>query len=438
MVKFEVDASQAGTGQLEIAVENGRIPCNFSNQGNLRFVPSFTPRESGKHEVTIKFNQHDVPGSPFYCAVVDLSRVGLVNLEQNAQLLFASFKTHHIELNSADLAPSLNVKLLAPSGLVLPISKSITPYNTIKIVFQPAEIGTHLLEVDYLGQPVVGSPFELKVYDAARILVSDIRGNELNKPCELTIDATSAGEGQLEIAVNDGLVKNQVKPIKTGHYGVVFVPTKQDLYQVDIKFNNELVPGCPKQVFIKDHASARLVLPIPSTTADSPSAQLSQTAHFDLAGIHTLADLSVRIRAPSGQEYTPKIQKLAPSDDCCRVEWIPYELGTYTIDVVYCEHVVKGCPLKVKTYDPKRVIVYGVQDGFVFKPNVFCVDASQAGEGSLEIGISNSQGQYIPNQVKPLGNSKFEIQFLPQEAQMHYANISFNSEPVKGNKNSFL
>lgn len=51
VVKFEVDASQAGTGQLEIAVENGRIPCNFSNQGNLRFVPSFTPREAGKHEV---------------------------------------------------------------------------------------------------------------------------------------------------------------------------------------------------------------------------------------------------------------------------------------------------------------------------------------------------------------------------------------------------
>ena len=37
-VKFEVDASQAGTGQLEIAIENGRIPCTFSNQGNLRFV----------------------------------------------------------------------------------------------------------------------------------------------------------------------------------------------------------------------------------------------------------------------------------------------------------------------------------------------------------------------------------------------------------------
>ena len=48
VVKFEVDASQAGRGQLEIAVENGRIACNFSNQGNLRFIPSFIPLEPGK------------------------------------------------------------------------------------------------------------------------------------------------------------------------------------------------------------------------------------------------------------------------------------------------------------------------------------------------------------------------------------------------------
>lgn len=228
-----------------------------------------------------------------------------------------------------------------------------------------------------------------------------------------------------------------MKPIKPGHYGVVFVPTKQDLYQVDIKFNNELVPGCPKQVYIKDHASARLLTPLSTNPSETPSAQLSQTSHFDLAGIHSLSDLSVRIRAPSGQEYTPKVQKLTAGTDECRVEWIPYELGTYTIEVVYCEHPVKGCPIKVKTYDPKRVLVYSLQDGFVFKPNVFCVDAGQAGEGSLEIGISNMQGQYIPNQVKPLGNSKFEIQFLPQEAQMHFANISFNSEPVKGNAHIF-
>ena len=45
------------------------------------------------------------------------------------------------------------------------------------------------------------------------------------------------------IAINDGLIKNQVKQMKPGHYGVTFLPIKQDTYVVDVKFNHEIVPG---------------------------------------------------------------------------------------------------------------------------------------------------------------------------------------------------
>ncbi|CAF0909290.1 unnamed protein product [Brachionus calyciflorus] len=419
VVKFEVDASQAGTGQLEIAVENGRIPCTFSNQGNLRFIPCFTPREPGKHEISVKFNNQDVPGSPFFCNIVDLSRLTINNFTQT----YPIYKTNVIELNSSDLTSSeINVKMIAPSENQVPLGRSVTPYNTLKVTFQALEIGTHRLEIDYDGLPINGSPFELKVYDASKIIVSEVKGSEINKPCELTIDAANAGEGQLEIAINDGLIKNQVKQIKPGHYAVTFLPTKQDTYVIDVKFNDESVPGCPKRVFVRDFQNARLGSQI------DESAIIGDQASFDLAGIHNLNDLKIMIKSPSGQEYIPKIHK--SGQDECRVEWIPYELGSYSISVSYHDNIVKGTPVKVRTFDPKRVQVYNIQDGLVFKQNAFCVDASQAGEGSLEIGIS-CNGQYIPNQVKPIGNSKFEVHFLPQEAVIHYANISFNSIPVK-------
>ena len=240
----KVDASQAGTGQLEIAVENGRIPCNFTNQGNLRFIPSFTPRESGKHEVTVRFNSHEVPGSPFVCDVVDVNRVTLVNFEQNMPIIVPIFKSNSVELNPHDLpSSSISVKLTTPSGTQIPVSRSITPQNTVKLIFQSKEIGTHRLDVEYSNVPITGSPFDIKVYDSSRIIVSEIKGTEVNKPSEFTIDATGAGEGQLEIAINDGLIKNQVKQIKPGLYGVTFLPTKQDTYIVDVKFNHEIVPG---------------------------------------------------------------------------------------------------------------------------------------------------------------------------------------------------
>ncbi len=91
--------------------------------------------------------------------------------------------------------------------------------------------------------PISGSPFEIKVYDASRVAVSEVTGTEINKQCELKIDASGAGEGQLEIAVNEGQVKKQVKQIKPGQYSVTFMPVKQDTYVIDIKFNQQEVPG---------------------------------------------------------------------------------------------------------------------------------------------------------------------------------------------------
>lgn len=406
---------------MEIAVENGRIPCTFSNQGNLRFIPCFTPREPGKHEISVKFNNHDVPGSPFFCNIVDLSRLTIPNINQP----FAVYKTNVIELNSSDLNNNdITLKLISPSGIQVPISRSITPYNTLKITFQPVEIGNHRLEVIYDGVAISGSPFEIKVYDASKIVVSEIKGSEVNKPCEFSIDAGNAGEGQLEIAINDGLIKNQVKQIRPGQYAVSFLPTKQDTYVIDVRFNDEPVPECPKRIFVRDFNSARLSSQIDETQV------IGEQAWFSLNGVHEINDLEVKVKSPSGQEFIPKIQKINQED--CRVEWIPYELGSYSISAYYHGNTIKGTPLKIKTFDPKRVLVYNINDGLVFKSNMFCVDASQAGEGSLEIGIS-CNGQYIPNQVKPIGNSKFEVHFLPQEAVIHYANISFNSVPVKSN-----
>jgi filamin len=98
-----------------------------------------------------------------------------------------------------------------------------------------------------LSNIIKGSPFALKVYDASRIIVSELLKAEANKPCEFTIDASGAGEGQLEITINDGLVKNSVKQIRPGHYLVTFYPTVTSKsgkdHLIEVKFNNELVPG---------------------------------------------------------------------------------------------------------------------------------------------------------------------------------------------------
>lgn len=59
------------------------------------------------------------------------------------------------------------------------------------------------------------------------------------------------------------------------------------------------------------------------------------------------------------------------------------------------------------------------------------VDASQAGEGNLEIMV-DAAGINIPTQVHPQRNAKFAVSFVPSEPVDHTISIYFNKEPVPG------
>lgn len=57
-----VDGSRAGSGNLEILVNGGRVTSSVRALGMQRFVASFTPHEPGTHTIQITFNGETVPG----------------------------------------------------------------------------------------------------------------------------------------------------------------------------------------------------------------------------------------------------------------------------------------------------------------------------------------------------------------------------------------
>jgi filamin len=59
------------------------------------------------------------------------------------------------------------------------------------------------------------------------------------------------------------------------------------------------------------------------------------------------------------------------------------------------------------------------------------VDASQAGEGNLEITIG-AKGRNVPTQVHPQGGARFAVSFVPLEPVDHTVTVTFNKEPVEG------
>lgn len=109
----------------------------------------------------------------------------------------------------------------------------------------PHEVGTYSIDIYLGGQKIPECPLFYKVYDSSLIRVSDIRNGVVAQPSQFRVDASQAGEGQLEISINDGEVPNHVQVLGGGRCLVHFTPEVPKPHTIDIKFNGEPVPGCP-------------------------------------------------------------------------------------------------------------------------------------------------------------------------------------------------
>lgn len=67
----------------------------------------------------------------------------------------------------------------------------------------------------------------------------------------------------------------------------------------------------------------------------------------------------------------------------------------------------------------------------VGKPVTFSVDATQAGEGTLELVISTEQST-VKAEVVACSRGLYDVTFVPHQLAPHFVNITFNEEDVPG------
>ncbi len=60
------------------------------------------------------------------------------------------------------------------------------------------------------------------------------------------MDASKAGEGQLEISINDGDVPNAVQVLGGGKCLVTYTPEHPLTHEIEVTFNGEQVTGEPQ------------------------------------------------------------------------------------------------------------------------------------------------------------------------------------------------
>ncbi|XP_037903805.1 filamin-B isoform X3 [Hermetia illucens] len=424
-VEFEIDGSRAGSGNLEILVNGGRVTSSVRSLGGQRFIASFTSHEPGTHTVQITFNGEVVEGSPWHVDI--MSSPGLTPLGDSTRLVPANTPAVF------EILPPPGSSLSRGDCLATVLSPSKTKVNArvtheaangaMRIEFVPTEVGTHVIEASISGNKLAGGPLVAKVYDASLIQVTDVNGGVVGQPCQFRVDASAAGEGQLEISINEGEVPNHVQVVGGGRCLVSFTPEQAKPHLIDIKFNGETVRGCPFVCSVADTSRVMLNL----SNLELIALNRPASFHITVSG-GGAAELAVSVRGPHGEL---PVRVTGDIHAGFTAEFTPTSVGGHTINVEYNGYPVQGTPFLAKAYDAGKVVVGSVSRGTVGRPVQFTVDAGDAGEGNLEITIA-AKGHNIPTQVHPQGNARFSVSFVPAEACEHIINVSFNKMPVPG------
>lgn len=229
------------------------------------------------------------------------------------------------------------------------------------------------------------------------------------------MDASQAGEGKLDVTIscNGAEVRSEIKPIGRAKYEVTFIPREVAPHFIDVQFNDTQVDGAYrselKHVPANKHpATARLNCannaPFPGApfrcdvidgsraiaTGDGLSkALVGDTAWFEIdPNSPPLVEPEVVISGPNGGRVPFQMRKT--SRGTFKVEYIPTEVGAHVISAKYAEATVGGSPFTCNVFDPRKIRMGDLPDGYVNKDYSFTVDATSAGRAELEVGIETN------------------------------------------------
>lgn len=417
-VSFGINASQAGAGNLEIIVAvNGKNVPNFvQSEGNARFKVNFKPTEAAAHSLSVRFNGHAVPGSPFVCHIA-AAPVSLSKATASGEALRqAAIDADNVfELDGFDGgAEPPQVFITAPTGDAVPCR--LAQRDDVYICsFRPTAVGRHLIAVTATGeqQHIAGSPFSCNVFDVSRVSISGLEQHSgpaaLGAPVTFSVDAAGAGEGTLELVVSTATstVKAEVVACARGLYDVTFVPLVCKAHFVHITFNDVPVDGNPFQIDVQQ------------------TAQYLQLG--DAGTVENVAEEHrVEVIGPDGKAVPQ--QPLLPASTA--VEYRPTSVGAYTVRQLDTDTGKVVGSRTVNVFDAAQVRVVEVGEAFSGRAAAVSLSVVAAGVGRLTAQVRCGARELAHTVRGPSKGGIWEVLYHPQTVAPHRIAIAFNEVPV--------
>ncbi|NXF56180.1 FLNA protein, partial [Oceanites oceanicus] len=469
---FTIDTKGAGTGGLGLTVEGpceAKIECLDNGDGTCSV--SYLPTEPGDYNINILFAGAHVPGSPFRAPVrapFDASKVTCSGpgLEGATAGQPGHFRVDCSRAGTAELT----IGIASEAGARAEVRVEDNGDGTYTIAYTPLSPGVYTITVEYGGQPVPHFPSKVRVEPAVdtagvKVYGPGVEGKGVFREAvtEFDVDAralTKAGGPHVKTRVSNpsgNVTETFVEDRGDGTYHVEYTPYEEGeawgahgegasapghgvtsppcpppgVHAVEVSYAGSPVPHSPFRVPVTegcDPARVRVHGPgIQSGTTNQPNKFTVETRGAGTGG------LGLAVEGPSEAKMSCTDNK----DGSCSVEYVPYEPGTYSLNVTYGGHQVPGSPFKVPVTDvvdssKVKCAGPGLTPGVVRAnvPQTFTVDTSKAGVAPLDVKVQGPKGVVEPVDVADNGDGTQRVSYVPSREGPYSISVRYGDEEV--------
>ncbi|XP_050067856.1 filamin-A isoform X4 [Anopheles maculipalpis] len=380
--EFNVWTREAGGGTLAISVEGpSKADIEFKDRKDGSCDVSYVVSEPGDYRIGLKFNDRHIPDSPFKVYIspamgeahkleVAQFPTGCVQADKPAQFM--------VRKNGAK--GELDAKVVAPSNNEDDCFIQLIDQDQYSVRFYPRENGIHAIHVKFNGVHIPGSPYRIKVgkddVDPAAVHASgkglgDVKTGEKT---DLIIDTCNAGAGTLAVTV-DGPAKVAMDctEVEEG-YKVRYTPLLPGHYYMTIKYNQMHIVGSPFKI---------------NCTGESLAEAGGQETSSVI--VETVAKVS------KGGNRTGVILPIFKSD-ASKIQ-------------------SKGM---------------GLKKAYMGKQNQFTVNAGDAGNNILFVGIYGPKGPCDEVFIKHTGRNQYTVNYLVRERGDYILLVKWGDDHIPG------
>ncbi|OWF45693.1 Filamin-A [Mizuhopecten yessoensis] len=433
--EFTIVTKDAGAGGLSLAIEGpSKTEIKCQDNGNGTCTVSYIPTAPGEYNITCKFADQHISGSPFTAKITPSTEV-----KKRAQIGRSSEVS--LKVTESDIG-SLMATIRTPSGSEEPCLLKRLANGHLGISFTPHEVGEHLVNVFRNGTHINGSPFKIYVGESELGNASKVRvdgpglqtgmANEIN---EFTVDTRDAGYGGLSLSI-EGPSKADIECLdnEDGSCRVTYKPTEPGNYVINIKFADQHVPGSPHTVKIGGESTSRITERITRHREAADITHIGSQCELSLKIPGTSPfDMTASVTSPTG--VTELCDIISLDDSHYSIKFVPKEMGVHTVCVKHKDMHIPGSPFeftvgpiagggshKVHAAGP------GLEKGEINEPCEFNIYTREAGAGGLSIAVEGPSKAELDFDDRKDGSCG--VSYTVTEPGEYLVSIKFNDEHI--------